>query len=50
MSIVVVFPAPFGTEERDDLAALDLQVDTTHRLHGTEVLVQPTQSQRRGRQ
>jgi hypothetical protein len=32
---VVDLPAPFGPEEAEDLAALDLQVDATHRFDRT---------------
>ena len=32
MLISVVLPAPFGPEQREDLAALDVQIDVVQRL------------------
>ena len=36
--MVVVLPAPLGPEQREDLAAVDLQVDAVYRGHAAVLL------------
>ena len=44
---MVVLPAPFGPEEREDLAAGDLEVDAPNRLQLAVGLVQAAGSDHR---
>ena len=37
MPISVVLPAPFGPEQREEIALLDVQVDALQRLHAVLV-------------
>ena len=37
MLISVVLPAPFGPEQREDLAALDVEIDVVQRLEAGAV-------------